>query len=199
MHPASGELDTRRFEGGSLRNGRMKRLARGGWGLAVLNEEIKVAAKLYGPLRGLHQDIILAESVLLSCGTCGTSVLDGTGQFTYASTWRTDLGAHRRDRATPLSGEVCEGSRDNAARARRHDFAVVAAGERAGGRAGEESLSSAPVIRTVRTELQRKGYVPGLVGPVPGSLSRLREIQRMGDVVGHTLAKTGGAGLYATK
>ena len=37
-----------------------------------------------------------------------------------------------------------EGSRDDAARARRHNLSVGAAGGRAGGRAGEERLSSAP-------------------------------------------------------
>ena len=84
----------------------------------------------------------------------------------------TDLGAHRRDRATSHSCEDFEGSRDNAARVRRHDFAVSSAGERAGGRAGEERLGSAPVCRTVRVELWCKDLFPG-------SPSRLREIQRM--------------------
>ena len=44
-------------------HGRVKRLAREGWGLVVLSEERKVTAKLHGPLPGLHQDITLAESV----------------------------------------------------------------------------------------------------------------------------------------
>ena len=63
VHPENGELDTRGFGDGSLRHGRMKRLAREGWGLVVLSEEMKVKAKLHGPLPGLHQDITLAESV----------------------------------------------------------------------------------------------------------------------------------------
>ena len=63
MHPLSGELNTRGFGVGSFRNGSMKWLARLGWGLAVLNEEMQVTAKLHGPLPGLHQDVTLAESV----------------------------------------------------------------------------------------------------------------------------------------
>ena len=57
------ELDTRGFGDGSPRHGRMKLLARGSGGLAVLNEELKATAKLHGLLLVLHQDITLAESV----------------------------------------------------------------------------------------------------------------------------------------
>ena len=63
VHPVGGELDARGFGDGSLRHGRMKRLARGGWGAAVLTGDMKVTAKLHGPLPRLHQDITLAESV----------------------------------------------------------------------------------------------------------------------------------------
>ena len=48
LHSESGELDTRGFGDGSLRHGRMKRLVRGGWRLAVMDE-------LHGPFPGLHQ------------------------------------------------------------------------------------------------------------------------------------------------
>ena len=57
LHPWSGDFDTQGFGDGPLRNGRMKRLARGGLGLAVPNEDMKVTAKLHGPLPGLHLDI----------------------------------------------------------------------------------------------------------------------------------------------
>ena len=107
----------------------MKRVARGGWGLAVLNEDI------------VHLRVDL----------------------------ETDLEEHRRDRTTPHSREMGEGRRDGAARARRHDLAVAAAGARAGGRAGEERLGSAPVCEIFRAELSCTGLVPGLVGKVPGS------------------------------
>ena len=40
-------------------------------------------------------------------------------------------------------------------------------------------FDSASVCRTVRAELPCKGLFPGLVGEVPGSSSRLREIQRL--------------------
>ena len=39
VHPENGELDTRGFGDGSLRHGRMKQLACGSWGLAVLSED----------------------------------------------------------------------------------------------------------------------------------------------------------------
>ena len=41
----------------------MKRLALGGWGFAVLNEDMKLTAKLHGPPPCLHQDVTLTESV----------------------------------------------------------------------------------------------------------------------------------------
>ena len=50
---------------------------------------------------------------------------------------------------------------------------MTAAGERAGGPAGEERVVSAPVCQTGRAELPRK------VGTVPGSPLRLRETQRV--------------------
>ena len=46
----------------------MKRLALSGRDLAVLSEEMKVTAKLCGPVSGLRQDITLAESVALLGG-----------------------------------------------------------------------------------------------------------------------------------
>ena len=40
LHPVGGGLDTQGFGDGSLRYGRMNRLARVGWGLAVLSEDM---------------------------------------------------------------------------------------------------------------------------------------------------------------
>ena len=73
----------------------------------------------------------------------------------------TDLGAHRRDRPHLIYVKWVRGSRDDAARARRHDLAVRAACERAGGRAGEVKVGSAPVCQTVRAESTRQGHVHG--------------------------------------
>ena len=78
LHPQNGELDTRGFGDGSLKHGRMKRLARGGWGLAVLNVDMKVMAKLHGPLPGLRQDITLAESVAFLWYLRHVSAVGGT-------------------------------------------------------------------------------------------------------------------------
>ena len=70
-----------------------------------------------------------------------------------------------------------DGSRDNAARARRHDLFVAVADERAGGRAGEQRLCSSSKCRASRAKLQCKGTVLGMVGEVLGSASRPRETQ----------------------
>ena len=55
---------------------------------------------------------------------------------------------------------------------------MAVAGERAGGRAGEERSALHP-SRESRAKLQRKDLVPGLVGEVPGSASCIRETQRL--------------------
>ena len=174
LHPASGELDTQGVGDGSLRNGRMKALARGGWGLAVLNEDMKATAKLHGPLPDLHQDITqagersLSKEAPFSKDSLIVQRHRRKGSPDLRADLATDLGAHGRDRSTSHSCELGEGSGDNAA-----------AGERAGGRAGEERLGSTPVCRTVRTELSCMGFFPGLVGQVLGSHSRIRETQRL--------------------
>ena len=151
VHPVSGELDVRGLGDGSLRHGRTKQLARGSWVLALLNEDVKVTAKLHGPLPGIHQNITLEESCFF-CGTCGTStrwaahllhgllerasLLDETPgvqqqrQFIHASTWRRIW--KRIDEIGPHSKELSEEPRDDAACARRHNFSVADAGERAG-------------------------------------------------------------------
>ena len=102
QHPESGELDRRGFVDGSLRHGRMKRLARGGWGLAVLSEDMRVTAKLHSPLPGLHQDTTLAESVAFLWYLRHVSAMGGT--FKRAIHLRVDLETHlrvhRRDRCT---------------------------------------------------------------------------------------------------
>ena len=72
-----------------------------------------------------------------------------------------------------------EGPRDDAARARKHDFSVAFAGERAGGRPGEERLCSSSQRCTSRAKLQCKGLFLGMVGEVLGSASRQRGTQRM--------------------
>ena len=128
VHPESDELDTRVFGDGSLRHGRMKRLARRGWGLVVLSEEMKVTAKLHGMLLGLHQDITLAESVAFLClrhvralgGTFYADSLNVHRHWTRGPEYstrglhlcinlETDLRAHRRNRNTSHSGELGEG------------------------------------------------------------------------------------------
>eukprot|EP00973_Karenia_brevis_P003983 548463-Karenia_brevis.AAC.1 len=38
-------------------------MARAGWGLTVLNAQLKETARLHGPVPGWHQDITLAESL----------------------------------------------------------------------------------------------------------------------------------------
>ena len=68
-----------------------------------------------------------------------------------------------------------EGPRDNAARACRHDWSVAVTGERAGGRVGEERL----FVQVSRKSSFNAGAFLGLVSQVPGSLSRLRQIQRL--------------------
>ena len=188
LHLPSGELDTQGFGDGSLSWARMKRLARGEWGGAVLSEDVKVTAKLHGP--GHHSGGERCLLVVLSAHQCaGRHFLHGYPERATSPEERngaqhlravhprvdleTDLGTYRPDGATPHSCEMGEGSRDDAARARRHDLAVaLAASERAGGRAGEERLGSALVCQTVSAELSCKGPVPGLVGKVPGSSSR---------------------------
>jgi hypothetical protein len=59
--PADGTLAQSGFGDGSLFNGRHKRLARGGWGLAVYDNDDVLQALLHGPLPGYHQDILMAE------------------------------------------------------------------------------------------------------------------------------------------
>ena len=61
-----------------LRHGRMMRLAQGGRGLAELNKDMKVTAKLHGLLPGLHQAIPLAKSVAFLWYLRHVSALDGT-------------------------------------------------------------------------------------------------------------------------
>ena len=59
--PADGYLSQNGFGDGSLLHGRHRRLARGGWGLVVYDENCNLQASLHGPLAGCHQDILLAE------------------------------------------------------------------------------------------------------------------------------------------
>ena len=61
--PVCGYFDEIGLGDGSLWYGRTPRLARGGWGLVVLDKELNERARLHGPLPGLHQDILLAECV----------------------------------------------------------------------------------------------------------------------------------------
>ena len=56
-HSASGELYTHGFGDGTPRFGRTKRLARDGCCLAVPSADMKVAAKLHGPLPGFRQEM----------------------------------------------------------------------------------------------------------------------------------------------
>ena len=192
----SGELDTRGIGDGSLRHGRVKRLARGSWGLAVLKVETKVTAKLHGRLRGLHQDITLAGECCFLVVLAGrkrdrrhyhhglperTSLLDersGVAVHLHVDL-ETDLGAHRRYQNTSHSGGMGEGPRDNAACACMHDLSVAVAGERAGGHAGEERLCSSSWCHASREKLQCKGLYLGMVGEVVGSASRPREVRRL--------------------
>ena len=176
LHKENGELDTMGLGDGSLKHGRIKRLARGGWGLAVLNEDMKVTAKLHGPLPGLHQDITLAGECCLVVVPAArqrdgrhsphglprrASLLDERPgvQHQRAVHPRIDLetilGAHRRYRYTSQAGGMGQGPRHNAARARRH-------GERAGRRTGEERLCSSSKCRASRAKLQWKGLFLGV-------------------------------------
>ena len=91
----------------------------------------------------------------------------------------TNLEAHRRDRYTSHSGGMGEEPRDNAACARKHDLFVAVAGERACGRAGEERLCSSSKCRASRAKLECKGLFLWMIGEVPGSASRLREIHTL--------------------
>ncbi len=59
--PPDGHFASIGFGDGSLFNGRHKRLARGGWGLAVYGIDDELQALLHGPLPGFHQDIFMAE------------------------------------------------------------------------------------------------------------------------------------------
>ena len=58
-------------------------------------------------------------------------------------------------------------------------ISVAVAGERAGGRAGEERLCSSSKCCVSRAKLQCKDLFLGMVGEVPGSASRPLEIQMM--------------------
>ena len=69
LNPASGELDAQGFGDGSLRNGRMKRFARGEWDL----DDMKVTAKLHGPLPGLRQGTCCP-----GCWWCSNGKEEGT-------------------------------------------------------------------------------------------------------------------------
>ena len=71
-----------------------------------------------------------------------------------------------------------EGPRDSSARARRHYLSLwqSQANELADEQAKKGSTSK---CRSSRAKLLCKGLVLGLVGEVPGSASRLREIQRL--------------------
>jgi hypothetical protein len=61
LRPADGSLAQNGFGDGSVYNGSHKRLARGGWGLAVYDDDGAIQALLHGPLPGYHQDILMAE------------------------------------------------------------------------------------------------------------------------------------------
>ena len=115
-------------------------------------------------LHGLHERAALLGEKARNTAPEGSSI--------YASTWRRIW--ERIDQIGPHP------IHDDAARAQWHDHAGAAAGERAGGREGEDRLGSSPVCRTVRAELPQKGHALGLVGRVPGPSSRLRGIQRIG-------------------
>ena len=65
IHPQAGHFDELGFGDGSILDGRFPRLARGGWGLVVLDQHRHETARLHGPLPGLHQDITLAELTAL--------------------------------------------------------------------------------------------------------------------------------------
>ena len=107
VHPASGELDTRSFGDGSLRQGRTKRLERGGWGPVVLNEEMKVMAKLHGPLPGLYKDMTLAESVAFLWYLRRVSAMGGSTPHNVLKGLRDGVAESCK------AGEACSGSGRN--------------------------------------------------------------------------------------
>ena len=61
LRPSDGCCSQNGFGDGSLFHGRHGRLARGGWGLVVFDENDDLQASLHGPLPGYQQDILLAE------------------------------------------------------------------------------------------------------------------------------------------
>ena len=124
------------------------RLARGGLRLVVMNADMKVTAKLQGPLPGLLQELRFAESVaLLVVRLAG----EGGGRkrkhpphgLCKRATVLEEEGQHARPRRGDASGSestrsgtsgVGEAPRDDEARSRRHDRAVAAADQQACGR-----------------------------------------------------------------
>ena len=109
LRSAGGALDIQEFGDGPHRYGRMKSLARAGWGM--LNEDLKVTAKLHGPLPLGHVSAL--------GGTFHTDSPEHStrGQSVHLRVDpETHRGAHRRDRAAPHSLDMGEGSRNNGAR-----------------------------------------------------------------------------------
>ena len=192
VHPASGELDTQGFGDGPLWYGRMKRLARGALGLAVLSEDMQVTAKAARPAPwpspGHHSGGERCLLVVLAARhRDGPHFLHGLQE--RASLLDERPGAqHQRavhprvDVETDGSGRVDLETVLDAATQHLREGTTSLWQQLANEQADEQSKKGSavhPSVAQVKHSCSARASFLGWLTQVPGSLSRHREIQRL--------------------